>query len=228
MSSRFLLTLLICTFGLKAEYKLDSKKMKDVIISNSGITRITLSDDEITDVISPVEVNKGFVLHPSGNLYIRGAEIVGKTSISLISGKGNVQDLRIIPRAIATNHPIIFIAPPKSNNSRKAITNYLGEFIRGVVPSGFSIIAKEFPPRGFRHIKAVPEYCYVNKQYQVLCFSVTCSNSKATALSSRTMRVSQLDLAMSFDKKSLKKGESAKLYVVQKLTTHCQLSSSDF
>lgn len=198
---------------------MDPTQALDVKISKEGMTRISIENDEIANVIVyPKEFQDNAQNHNSGHLFVVADELTATLSITIVTKRGLVQDLRIIPTQKKAEPVILRFEneETKKEENQQESTKVLGSFVQGLVPSGFYVVAIKETSRTRGDLTATVDRVYQNGQFRVLIYTVKNESDREIALDNRLMWDGD-DLALAFDKPHLGENQSAKLYVVQQI-----------
>lgn len=200
---------------------LNSSKVLEFKISKSGLTRISIDNDSIEDVYAyPAEPDL-ITHHKSGHVFVTPDDLEIPVYLTVITRRGSAQDLRLIPSPKKAE-PILlhFEDGPSSSTASSALSpqetyaNLLAQFIKGKVPSGFSLTAASEVSRGEGPVEAVLDKAYQNEQFRVLVFSIKNDSSERHTLDNRVFW-GRGDLASAFDHSTLGPQETARLLVIQ-------------
>lgn len=198
---------------------MDSTQALDIHISKDGMTRISIENDEISNVIVyPREFQDNAQNHNSGHLFVVADDLTATLSITLVTKRGLVQDLRVIPTKKKAEPVILRFEneETKKEENQQECTKVLGTFVQGIIPSGFYPVAIKETSRMRGDLVATVERVYQNGRFRVLIYKVKNESDRDVTLDNRLMWDGG-DLALAFDQSQLGSDQSAKLYVVQQI-----------
>jgi hypothetical protein len=189
-------------------------------ISKMGMTRITIHNDGIEDIFAyPTEYGDNISHHKSGHIFVVAESLNGPLYVTLITKRGAVQDLKLIPKPKKAE-PILLTfenAESKAQQSQEDAGTILASFIQGIVPKGFYAISADEVSRGHdgkSSLEAIVESAYQNQRYRILIFKVKNVSSEQITLDNRVLWEAR-DLAGAFDQSQLNPEQSGKLFVIQ-------------
>jgi hypothetical protein len=229
-----------CHLPSMASTPLNPQKVLEFPISKGGLTRISIDNDGIEDIYAyPKEYADNISNHKSGHVFVVADDLEGPFYVTLITKRGFAQDLKLVPRSKKAEPILLSFEDPQTGRDEKAnshsqevYASILSQFVRGVVPEGFSLVssmdasskevsrgagAPEVP-------EAILEKAYQNDKYRVLIFDIKNDMAERITLDNRVFwgkgnasqgDSSRRDLASVFDQPALNPQESAKLYVIQ-------------
>lgn len=216
---RGILTLGLLSSVCHGKILMDPGQLIDIKISKEGMTRISIENDEISNVIVyPKEFQDNAQNHNSGHLFVVADDLTTPLSITLVTKRGLVQDLRIIPTQKKPEPVILRFEDEetKKEEIQKESTKVLSNFVQGLIPSGFYTVAIKETSRTRGDLSAIVDRVYQNGQFRVLVYTIKNECDREITLDNRLMWDAG-DLALAFDKSHLGENQSAKLYVVQKI-----------
>ena len=205
--------------GLSAAITIDNTKLKKIVVAKDKTTRFTIADKHIkTVIVYPDKYSKKFKLHSSGHLFVNSHGIEEPVKLTIISHTGELQDLELTTSKAKEAHPIIFKIATKKIYSENDFNIWLRSSKAGLTPSGFDIIGHKTIYREQSALKAQSRTVFTNGEYNIVEFEVKGSDSSLKIdLFAKLMWQAPNDVALSFNRKVLQPGESAKLFVIQKL-----------
>jgi hypothetical protein len=209
----------LCTFNTYATH-MDTKSVLEIVISDKGLTRLSVEGDKIEDVfVYPSELEENLSLHKSGNVFVVPEGLKGPLFLSFVTSSGQTQDLKITTHPQKRAAPIILKVPKKhaSPHEKEALTSdIMKEFIQGHIPKEFSKSTYAFELRKKEHLRAEPLDAFASEDHIILIFKVSSSEEEPQALTpSGFWR--EGDIAVTFDHPELKPGLEVRMYIMQKL-----------
>ena len=142
---------LVFAHACHANTPLNPGKVLEFPISKSGMTRITIDNDGIEDIYAyPTEYGDNISHHKSGHMFVVAEGLNGPLYITVITKRGDVQDLKLIPKSKQVE-PIVL----SSENAEMSIqkmqddaATILGSFVQGIIPKGYYAITIDEVSRG--------------------------------------------------------------------------------
>ena len=216
----FVFVILFCLDVCNAHTPLNSAKVLEFPISKTGMTRITIGNDGIDDIFAyPTEYGDNISHHKSGHIFVVAEEMNGPLYVTLITMRGVVQDLKLIPKSKKAE-PILLTyenAETLVQQRQEGAATVLTSFVQGIVPKGFYPITIDEVSRehvGKSSLEAIVENAYQNEHYRVLVFKVKNVGPEQITLDNRLLWEAR-DLASAFDQSQLNPEQSGKLFVIQ-------------
>ena len=118
---------------------LNPSEVLEFPISKTGMTRITIDNDGIEDIFAyPTEYGDNISHHKSGHIFVVAESLIGPLYVTLITKRGAVQDLKLIPKSKKAG-PILLTfenAESRLQQSQEDAGTILASFVRGIVPKG--------------------------------------------------------------------------------------------
>lgn len=135
-------------------YPLNDLKVIEVPISQSGLTRITVKGDRISNVFG---VTGEYVMEPDetkGQVFIRPMEpALNPISLTLTTEGGHTQDLRLVPKNQAPEALILKVEDEANAKENRAQTNSLNDTItRNDIEELLYACAENRIPHGYREV----------------------------------------------------------------------------
>ena len=199
---------------------LNPSEVLEFPISKTGMTRITIDNDGIEDIYAyPTEYGDNISHHKSGHIFVVAESLNGPLYVTLITKRGAVQDLKLIPKS-KNAEPILLTfenAESRLQQSQEDAGTILASFVQGIVPKGFYAITVDEVSRehvGKSSLEAIVERTYQNEHYRVLVFKVKNVGQELITLDNRVLWEAR-DLASAFDQSQLNLEQSGKLFVIQ-------------
>lgn len=201
---------------------LNPSEVLEFPISKTGMTRITINNDGIEDIFAyPTEYGDNISHHKSGHILIVGESLNGPLYVTLITKRGGVQDLKLIPKSKRAE-PIVLTyenAETRLQDLQEEAGRILTNFVQGIVAKGFYAISIDEVSReqlyfGKGSLEAIVENAYQNEHYRVLILKIKNVSSELVTLDNRVLWEAR-DLASAFDQSQLNPDQSGKLFVIQ-------------
>ncbi len=221
MNNKILNTLLCIGFSTYNSYatQMDSKSVLEIVISDKGLTRLSVENDKIEDVfVYPSELEENLSLHKSGNVFFVAEGLKGPIFLSLVTTSGHTQDLKITTNSQKRTAPVILKLPKKNVSSQERenfTSDILKEFIQGSIPKGFSRTNYSFEVRKKDPFRAEPLDAFVSEDYLVLIFKITSSEDETQTLTPSDF-YREGDIAVTFNIREINPGTEAQMYIIQK------------
>ncbi|MBX9804813.1 MAG: type-F conjugative transfer system secretin TraK [Alphaproteobacteria bacterium] len=216
----FVAIALVLADDCNAHTPLNPSEVLEFPISKTGMTRITIDNDGIEDIYAyPTEYGDNISHHKSGHIFVVAESLNGPLYVTLITNRGAVQDLKLIPKSkIAEPILLTFENPATRMQQRQEDAGtILASFVQGIVPKGFYAISVDEVSRGHddkSSLEAIVENAYQNEHYRVLIFKVKNVGQEQITLDNRVLWEAR-DLASTFDQSQLNPEQSGKLFVIQ-------------
>jgi type-F conjugative transfer system secretin TraK len=156
ISAFCLMTFVLCCLAFDSHaaqlHSLNDLKVIEVPISNTGLTRITVKEDRISNVFGVAGEYVMEADETQGQVFIRPLEpALNPISLTLTTEGGHTQDLRLVPKNQAPE-ALILKAEQNSNVektqesiSRNEIEDLLYALLEGRIPIGYKSVALEIP-----------------------------------------------------------------------------------
>jgi hypothetical protein len=203
-----------------AHTPLNSGEVLELFISKKGMTRITIDHDGIEDIyVYPTQYGDNISHHKSGHLFVVAEGLNGPLYVTLITKRGAVQDLKLIPKS-KNAEPILLTmenAETRLQQRQDDAATILASFVQGMTPKGFYAIAVDEVSRshgGKSSLEAIVEKTFQNEHFRVLVFKVKNISQEPITLDNRVLWEPR-DLALTFDHSQLNPDQSGKLFVIQ-------------
>jgi hypothetical protein len=211
----YVITLSVSSVALGA-YTIDSSQVLKVEIANKGLTRLSVEKDKIQDFfVFPEMPEDDLTLHESGNMFITGERLASTLYLTVITSKGETQDLEIK----TTNKPaspVLLKMPLKEQPvSEQEISSWLSDFEKGFIPASFKGIPCEEKPRQTNLFKAFPFKSWKNKSHKVTLYSISSLIDEPLRIDAE--RITKSGEASLLTYPDLKPGEQAYLYIISKV-----------
>ncbi len=207
------------TYNLYAT-QMDSKSVLEVVISDKGLTRLSVESDKIEDVfVYPSDLEENLSLHKSGNVFVVAEGLKGPIFLSVVTTSGHTQDLKITTNSQKRAAPVILKLPKKnaSSHERENFTSeILKDFVQGNIPKGFSKTNYSFEVRKKTPLRAEPLDAFASEDHLVLIFKIISSEEEPQTLTPSGF-YREGDMAITFDQRELKPDSEARMYIIQKL-----------
>jgi hypothetical protein len=218
----FVVSILLFEESSWAHTPMNSGEVLEFPISKTGMTRITINNDGIEDIfVYPTEYGDNISHHKSGHILVVGESLNGPLYVTLITKRGSVQDLKLIPKSKRVE-PIVLTyenAETRLQDLQEQAGRILTSFVQGIVPKGFYAISIDEVSReqlyfGKGSLEAIVESAYQNEHYRVLSLKVKNVSSEQITLDNRVLWEAR-DLASAFDQPQLNPEQSGRLFVIQ-------------
>lgn len=200
--------------------QMDSNSVLEIVISDKGLTRLSVESDKIEDVfVYPSELEENLSLHKSGNVFVVAEGLKGPIFLSLVTTSGHTQDLKITTNFQKRTAPVILKLPKRHANSQERenfTSEILKEFIQGNIPKGFSKTNYSFESRKKDLFRAEPLDAFASEDHLVLVFKIISSQEEQQTLTPSGF-YREGDMAITFNIRELKPGSEARMYIIQKL-----------
>lgn len=184
-----ILYLTSCWFSLSCLAEtMNPSQVLSLTVSNKGITRLSVEGDPIREMfLYPDNLQEFVTLHKSGHLFLSGENIDRELFLSLITDKGEVQDIKI-RSASMPSHPIILNPQHKKEEvSRKEIERWLKDFAEGLVPEEFERAELQERQRPVGLLDAFAQDRYLSKTHEVTVFGVTNTLKDSVVIETRAL-----------------------------------------
>lgn len=120
-----------------APITIDSNHIKEVMVSQEGLTRISVEGEQITDMFAyPGDVSNSLNLHDSGHLFVAPSGLDEPIYLTVMTGQGHTQDLKL--RFVSKRpEPIILKSKSDPTASKTQIEKWMNVALLREVPMGF-------------------------------------------------------------------------------------------
>jgi hypothetical protein len=204
------------TMAAHAAIPMNDSKVMDMSISNKGLTRLSVKGDAIQDIfVSPFMVGNvmtgdSIQLHKSGHVFIAPDGMKEPFYLTVITQKGQVQDLKLSPVTQKAAPLVLSLPVPEENREeteqeqRKILDKYVLAALQGIPPRGFKVTT--FPDdsgRTLGDIQLRPVAVYTSPSHLLNVFDLENKGDKDISLMAEFF-LSENDLAVAFDKPTLK------------------------
>ncbi|MEN8237169.1 MAG: type-F conjugative transfer system secretin TraK [Pseudomonadota bacterium] len=211
--SGFLLSCCLISIPSWCETMQDDRVI-DIAVSAHGMTRVSVRDDEISELYYyPDDLSDHVQLHKSGHLFIAGEGLKRPLFVTVMTSKGEVQDLRIQTHSKSPK-PITLASSKVKKVDVNTIQAWLEDFGRGFVPAGFQRMPLVVADRGNASMTAAASDCFANDSHEVVIFAVKNVGDKVIKLDPQ--HFSRPGEGVHVRKKVLKPNEITKLVTIRK------------
>ena len=176
---KFLSLALVSSMCIKASLAhtaLNPDQVLEFAISKDGLTRISIDNDGIDDLYAyPTDYADNISYHKSGHVFVAGDDLEGPFYVTLITRRGVAQDLRLVPRAKKAAPILLHFEEPAApaSSPQDVYADILGQFVRGIVPTGFRPVTVVEVSRGDGSTaEALLDRAYQQASLRVLVFTV--------------------------------------------------------
>jgi TraK protein len=184
----------------------------EAFVSNKGLTRLSVKGDIIQDIfvypfmLGEVAVGDAIQLHKSGHVFIAPDGIKEPFYLTVITQKGQVQDLKLSP-TVQKSVPLVLTLPEAVKDpdaalqqDRKVLDKYLLAALQGIPPRGFTAEAlKASSPRQMGDLTLTPVTVYVSEQYRLSVYDLENTGERDMTLMPEIF-LSSDDLAVVFER----------------------------
>ena len=131
-----------------AAVPMNDQQVMEVSISGKGLTRLSVQGDVIQDIfvypfmVGEVVTHESIQLHKSGHVFIAPDGLKGSFYLTVMTQKGQVQDLKLSP-SLQKAAPLVLTLPdPEVNReeaekeNRKILEKYVLAALQGIPPRG--------------------------------------------------------------------------------------------
>jgi len=222
-------TALVILAGLMPSYAalpMNDGVVMDVFISQKGLTRLSVKGDGIQDIFvypvtsGDVSLSDAIQLHKSGHVFIAPEGIKEPFYLTVITQKGQVQDLKLSP-TVQKSVPLILTLPETGEDpvetlqqERKVLDKYLLSALQGIPPRGFTQIPLTDPsPRQTGDLKVTPAHVYASERYLLSLYDLENTGQKDLTLMAEIF-LSPEDLAVVFERPVLEPQEKTRLVIL--------------
>ncbi len=160
---------------------MNDKTVQHFTISDTGLTRVSIENDQISDMfVYPGTVSDSVTVHPSGHLFIAPSGLSDPIFLTVISAGGEAQDMKI-SFGKRDLKPIILKNKEVVSTSKEQLERWFEVSLLGQIPRGFK---RESPRRDYRYAKegtAREVDHFSNGHYEIGVYEIT-SQSKGPLL----------------------------------------------
>jgi hypothetical protein len=215
--NNFLMFLLATTMAAHAHagVSMNDNQVMEASISNKGLTRLSVKGDTIQDIfvypfmVGNVVTSESIQLHKSGHVFIAPDGIKEPFYLTLITQKGQVQDLKLSPVTQKVAPLVLSLPAPEENmeetekENRKILEKYVLAALQGIPPRGFKVLT--FPDASGRKlgdIHLTPVASYTSSSHRLNVFDLENKGDKDIALMPEFF-LSSDDVSVAFEKPTL-------------------------
>lgn len=159
---------------LYAAEVINPTQVMGVVISNQGLTRVSVEEDSITDVfVYPQELQNHMQLHQSGHVFIAPEGLTKPLYLTVMTKRGQTQDLKI---SVANKGPKPIILKAKAKPKQATadeIDSWFNEFGRGIVPIGFQTMTVQDQPRDTGAFALIPMEAFRNATHEMTVYALS-------------------------------------------------------
>jgi hypothetical protein len=204
------LILLSSTSLYGESHSMQSSEVLKMIISNRGLTRLSVQKDPIQDIlVYPFELDDHIQLHESGNVFIVGDGLSKPFSLTLITRSGLAQDLSV---TTTSKDPVPLVLESETPKiTQELIQAWLSDFRKGFVPSGFVRVNVDPTIRRGEQLKAVPQKAWRKEGALITQYNVKSPLSEPVTCNPESY--SSSEEAGTFTKSTLNPGEITSLFI---------------
>lgn len=171
-----------CATSLNAATEIDQNAVQHFVLSNTGLTRISIENGFIKDMFAyPGSVEDSINLHQSGHLFVAPAGISEPIFLTIISSSGETQDLKLSFKS-KNPAPLILKLKETPKASKEQMERWLSVALLGETPRGF----KRESPKNDKRVteKAVAREIgrFSNGHYDIALCEVTSKSSEPISL----------------------------------------------
>ncbi len=197
--------------------QMNSDQVLSLVVSNKGMTRVSVGDDEIREMFFyPDNLQDHVTLHKSGHLFIAGEGLERTLFITLMTSKGEVQDLKVESRSVAVK-PIMLEStkiPKIPKVEIQSAQAWLEDFARGFIPAGFQREFVAATDRVTDNTTAVATESFANESHEVTIYAAKNKSDQDVQIDSHNF--SRPGEGVYIVKKLLSPNESTKVVTIRK------------
>lgn len=201
---------------------MEEKRVLDIVVSDQGLTRISVQDSKIQDVfLHPSDVSQNIQLHKSGHVFLTPDGLQGPVFLTLITDRDQTQDLKIRFQRGRKNAPIILTKTPKKKTFQKpeSMTQegvlILKKFVEGKLPQGFVPVIAQGDVRQGQGVRFKEVRRFQKGPFKVSAFQGKNKSEKGIELQEKVFARHQ-DVALAFEKKAMGPQERTVLWVLRR------------
>lgn len=217
---------------------MNDQQVIETSISNKGLTRLSMKGDSIQDIfvypfmIGNVVTNESIQLHKSGHVFIAPDGIKEPFYLTVITQKGQVQDLKLSPVTQKSAPLVLNLPAPEENReetekeNRKILEKYVLAALQGIPHRGFKVAT--FPDdagRTLGDIHLTPVAAYTSSSYRLNVFDLENKGEKDIPLMPEVFMGSQ-DISVAFEKPTLGTQDKARMVILSQAQPSTQSSFS--
>lgn len=215
---------------LHAALYLNDQKTLEVPIPRRGLTRLSVQDDVIQDIfvypqmIESTPVQDSLQLHKSGHVFIAPDTLSQSFYLTVMTQKGKVQDLKIMPGSQGNGPVILKLPAPQADpqevrqKHQKRMEAALMAAVQGFAPPGFQSISLEGRSESEEQgdIQKTCIGAYTQKAYRIDVYTLENKGDREIFLSP-SLFLGPSDLAVVFDQPSLTSGGQVCMAILRKV-----------
>lgn len=196
---------------------LNKDKLLHLPINCSGLTRISVKNIKIQDVIVfPESYANKVTLHKSGQVFINAKFLPQQFQLSLLLQGGITQDLKLQCSNVEQDPIILETNPePFSQEEAEFIERTIKSVLKGDFKDGTSISTEDVSIRKASNIEWKPIEQWQKGSYFIQLFKAKNESPDSIPLKSYEVREAQ-DLAVAFDQETIGARQKAQMVVIRK------------
>ena len=224
------------TGTLHAALEMNDQKILEIPISGRGLTRLSVKDDVIQDIfvypllIDEISVRESLQLHKSGHVFIAPDGLSQPFYITVMTQKGQVQDLKLTPTP-QPGGPLILTrpAPPVDPHTATRVHHQrleaaLMAAVQGVQPPGFQSLSLEPAPEDSGDIQKHPVIAYGRQYDRINVYELENTGDREVFLTP-ALFLSPSDLAVVFDQPSLPAHGKIRMAILHQVKSRANTSA---
>lgn len=215
--------------NVQATVPMNDSRVMEISVSNKGLTRLSVRGDVIQDIfvypfmIGDVATDESIRLHKSGHVFIASDGIKQPFYLTVITRKGQVQDLKLSP-AVQKAAPLILTLPEGTQDlekqfqkDRKVLNASLLAALQGITPLGFiPVPVNDVTVRQKDHLKIIPVTVYRSPRYRLSVFDLENTGERDITLMPEFF-LSADDTATVFEKTALTSHKKIRMAILREL-----------
>jgi hypothetical protein len=230
--------LLVSVMPAYATVLMNDQQVMEVSISGKGLTRLSVQGDVIQDIfvypfmVGEVVTHESIQLHKSGHVFIAPDGLKGSFYLTVMTQKGQVQDLKLSPSLQKAAPLVLSLPDPEVNReeaekeNRKILEKYVLAALQGIPPRGFKVLT--FPDASCRKLGDIyltPVASYTSSSHRLNVFDLENKGDKDIVLMPEFF-LSSDDLSVAFEKPTLMTQDKVRMVILSQAQSHSIPKSS--
>jgi hypothetical protein len=211
---------------LHAAVHLNDQQTLEIVIPQDSLTRLSVQEDVIQDIFVYPQMIGGHLvqdslqLHKAGHVFIAPEQMSQPFYLTVMTQKGKVQDLKVIPGSHGSGPVILMVAVPDrqkeiaKQHHQKRQEAALMAALQGFVPPDFHKVSFEKTSEEPGDIQKIQVEAYVNQSSRIDVYTLDNRRDREIFLTP-ALFLGPSDLAVVFDGSSLPAGGQVRLAILR-------------
>lgn len=217
---------LLSIMPLQAAVHLNDQKTLEIKVPQHSLTRLSVQEDVIQDIFVYPQMIGGHLvqdslqLHKAGHVFIAPDVLTQPFYLTVMTQKGKVQDLKVMPGSHGSGPVILTIAVPdkrvevEQQHNKKRLESALMAALQGLTPPNFSKVSVENVSEESNDVQKTHVEAYRSSSACIDVYTLNNSSSREIFLTP-VLFLGPSDLAVVFDQPSLTPGGQVRLAILR-------------